>query len=976
MATFEQYENLPGVKVSYEDGNLYTGAQTAQAATQSVLIIGTATDGPVGEPVSVNALGGPKAAEKLFGGLLERKTVVENGVEKTVKVPHQGTLVRAMWEAIRSGNEDVRLLRVAGRTAKTELPAKDPNSEVLQELADISGNALLPGNVAFSKALGLSANQRLVKIEKVEEFAGTDLTAAPVKTFADNTGYQNVDATVGSETVYFAKDKFRPKNTIKITYKASTRNYTEVTRNQDGVTESSTLGLLVQDPAMTNYFSAEVGNWSDDAMHQANVYVIDAQGNVNTIPSTNASGERLWRIGKSDAAVTNELTDVITAEEFKQGGIRFTSAYQAQVALGVYPALSGVTVKADYFYYNDLEVVGTATQLVPGTEKVTFLKFMPVSDTLNVYYELNGTRHALVEGTDYTVVFPTNSVDKVEVRVKAGVGPVGVKLFAQFKTGENSTEGAYLEVAAISAGNTYGGFDGTDEADLTAYFGVKVVVEYEVNENGTLDMENRVIRFIKPNDKRVTSSDVELRFRTKELRGIRTLREFANYVNGLTSQNNIVRLDVPVHAGEVPLAGLLVTDYTVSPITGAYDYRPINLGEKYNEETMSFAPFIDSSKPVDSEDRFPWLGTNGFFGRTNLKDTLALYQTLGGKYELVAGTLDEYELVEQGIYAKLENYPVDIIVLADVNANTAIGGHAEDGSLIIDVTKNFATQLAQHCAMVSAKTWETIGVIGVAPAPSADLRGVQEYLDLLTEGVSVSEEKAKFYNDRGINHNFVNLHYMYNLATHEQIFSDEGEPIDIGRYVNVVFGPEVGLAHEKLGNYVTNGASIYAALVSGLAPEVSTTNQKVSAIGLRYTLSEAQQNQLAGGRFVTFESKINAGNARTIVVKDGVTAAAPNSDFQRLSTVRITHATVQLIRQKADKFIGLPNGIAQRNSLATEIQAGLDRLKELGVLQNFKFSIFSSARDRVLGNAFITLELVPAYELRKIYTSVALRASL
>jgi hypothetical protein len=276
--------------------------------------------------------------------------------------------------------------------------------------------------------------------------------------------------------------------------------------------------------------------------------------------------------------------------------------------------------------------------------------------------------------------------------------------------------------------------------------------------------------------------------------------------------------------------------------------------------------------------------------------------------------------------------------------------------------------------MVTAKTWETIGVIGVAPAPIAGLREVQDYIDLLTKGVALTEEKAKFYNDRGINHAFQNLHFMYNLATNEQIFNDEGEPIDIGRYINVVFGPEVGLAHEKLGNYVANGSSIYAALISQLNAEVSTTNKQVSAIGLRYTLSEAQQNQLAGGRFVTFESKI--GGTRAIVVKDGVTAAAPNSDFQRLSTVRITHATVQLIRKKADKFIGLPNGIAQRNSLATEIQSGLDRLKELGVLENFKFSIFSSAKDRVLGNAFITLELVPAYELRKIYTSVALRASL
>ncbi len=974
MSVFEQYENLPGVKVSYEDGNLHTATQVEDARTQSILIIGTAIDGPVGEPVSVNAIGGPKAAEKMFGGLTERVKVIEGGEEKTVRVPHEGTLIRNMWEAIRSGNEDVRLLRVSGRAAKSEIHAKDPNSEVLQPLADALGNQLIPGNVPFSTELKLKSNHRLVKIEKVEEFEGTDTTAAPVKTFPDSTGYQAVDSTVGSETVHFSRDKFRPKNTIKITYKASQRNYNEVTRNMNGVDNPETKGLLTQDPMMSNYFSAEVGNWSDDVLHQVNVYVVDAEGSVNTIPSTNTSGEFLWRIGKSDPSVVNELSDPTTAAEFKQGGVRFTSAYQEEVTNGIYPSLnSGVTVTADYYYYNDLEVTGSVEQLVPGTEKVTTLKFVPIDDSLEVYYEQGAVKKTLNEGADYTIVFPDTPEGKTEIRIKAGVGPVGAKLFAQYKTGENSSEGAKLIVHAQNPGKLYGGIE--DPRDYESLYGVKFKVEYEVNENGTIDMENRVIRFIKPADKKATSADVELRFRTKELRGIRTLREFANYVNGLTA-NNIVRLEVPFESGEVPVAGLLVTDFIVSPIDGRYDYRPINLGEVYNDNTMSFELFVDDSKGEYDPDRFPWLGTDGFFQSSNLVQMMELYDVLGGKYELVPGTLDEFDLAEQGIYSKLENYPVDIILLAEVHANTAIGGYAEDGSIYVDYTKNFATQLAQHCAMVTAKTWETIGVIGVMPVPQTGLRDIQEYLDLLTSAVTLDEEKEAYYIQRGINPRFENQHFMYNLATHELIYSDEGDPMDLGRYVNVVVGPEVGLGHEKLGNYVTNGASIYASLISDLDPEISTTNKQIEAAGLRYHFSEAQHNQLAGGRYVAFESKINMNGTRTIVVKDGVTAALPNSDYQRLSTVRITHATVQLIRQRADKFIGLPNGIAQRNSLATEIQAALDRLKELGVLQNFKFSIFSSAKDRVLGNAFITLELVPEYETRKIYTSVALRASL
>lgn len=968
---FEQYENLPGVKVSYEDGNLYAGSQAANARTQSVLIMGTAIDGPVGEPVSVNAIGGPKAAEKLFGGLMERVKVTENGETRTVKVPHQGTLIRGMYEALAAGNEDVRLLRVSGRRAKSEVAAKDANNEVLQALTDATGDSTLPGNTPFSVSLNIPENHRFLQIEKIEEFEGNDTTGAPIHTYAGSEGYEAVNDSVGYEQVFIGKNMYRPKNTIKITYKASKRNYNEVTRSMNGVDHPSTLGILTQDPSMTNYFASEVGNWSDDPRHQVLVYIVDSKGEVYTIPSVNSNGERYWRVGRQDPSVTDELNDMITPLEFKQGGIRFTAAYQADVASGLYPALdSGVTVTADYFYYHDNEVVLTLDQSVPGQEKVTTLRSIPVSESLEVYYDVNGQRTYLVEGEDYTVVYPSESGVPVQVNIKAGVGPIGAKLFAHYKTAENTVKNAKLMINAKYPGKLYGYL----EDDLVELKGVTFSVEYDINPDGSIDTENRVIRFGKPDEKKMSSIDNEIVLRTRELKGIKTLREFANYVNTLPS-NNIVELEVPIESGNVPVKGLEVTDYVVDSF-GKYVYRPIHLGEAYNTVSGKYELLVDSSKPEDSKDRYPWLGDNGFFDTNNLEDMADLYEILGGRYELVPGSLDEYQIVERGIYEKLENYIVDVIELKEAYANTAIGVRDEYGQFVPAKDRNFATQLAQHCAMVTAKTHETIGVIGTTPAPYATLREVQEYIDLLLGELPLSEEVEEFYLSRGINPYFENLHYMYNVATHEKIYNDDGDPIDIGRYINVVYGPEAGMSHEKIGNYVASASTVYSALITNLNPEVATTNKQVPVNGLRYNLSEAQHNQLVGGRYVTFESRLNANGSTAVVVKDGVTAARSDSDYQRLSTVRITHATVQVVRQAAQKFIGLPNGVAQRNSLATEIQSKLDRLKEQGVLQNFQFNIYSSAKDRVLGNAFITLELVPAFETRKIYTSVALRASL
>jgi hypothetical protein len=946
----DKYENLPGVKVSYEDGNLYSNQQNLQTNTQSVLIIGSAIDGPVGEPVSVAALGGPKAAEKLFGGML-KKVEIETGevkvdpvtgldvrVTKTVKVPHQGNLVRTMYEALAAGNEDIRLLRVAGKRAKTELQAVD----VAQALEQILG--LAKGNVAFSKTLTMDPGGRLSS-NPVEYLREKTTAGEIVREF---TGAQlanmilNVDTTAGSEMIYFEADKFRPGNNLEVKFGYTKRNYSEVLRTDAD-------GALTKDPTASKYFSSTKLFWSDDISlgHTINVYV-DGIG----IPELNGAGQRLWRVGKADPAVTNELTDELTALEYEQGGIRFTSAYDVEVTNGVYPAITPTTTgAADYFYYDEIQMTGTNEFLIPGQDTTFTLDYMPNSDSFKMFVEASGVRSELTASTttnpngQYTMIFPAaGSTDKAKVVVKSGAVPLGQKIIASYKTNEKTINNPFLVVEGINSGSVYGGIKNVFNPD--SVYGVTVQVTSHVTEADPSG-QHKIISFRKPEEKMMTSRDQYLEYRTHELFGVRTLREFVNFVNN-DPRNNVVRLSVSGDAAEISPQGLLETDGEVS------------LGMKKNEATGVYELLKDDSKSVNDPAHFPWLGDDGFFNRNDLRSMRDLYQALGGKYEAVEGTVEEFTLVEQGIYNKLENYAVDEIFLAEAHMNTPVGNSSMvDGveTFFVDPYRNFGTQLAQHCAIVTAKTHETVGTIGMEPVANATLGDIQAYID----EVCVAG---------------VNDHFMYNEATGELILSEEGEPMDVGRHLNVVFGPEVGLANDKIGNYITTGAVAYAGLISTLPAEVSTTNKPIAVNGLRYTLSEGQHNQLAGARFVSFEEKVGLNGSRRVVVKDGVTAAQPNSDYQRLSTVRITHATVQLIRRKADPFIGLPNGMAQRNSLATEIQAGLDRLKELGVLQDFKFSIFTSAREKVLGNAFITLELVPQFETRKIFTSVGLRQSL
>lgn len=421
------------------------------------------------------------------------------------------------------------------------------------------------------------------------------------------------------------------------------------------------------------------------------------------------------------------------------------------------------------------------------------------------------------------------------------------------------------------------------------------------------------------------------------------------------------------------------TDFVVDSFTHEYDYREICLGEKYDEAANAYAIYEDVTINGSVEERFPWIGSDGFVDNTNMVSNKTFYDVLGGRFEHINGEDEEPTLVEQGMYGLIENYAVDQIIVPDIFANSAIAKLDDNGDYVLDEDRSFAQQLAQHCAMSTAKTWETIGFISAAPVYQGTLRKVQEYIDVVTGVTRLSEypEIVEEFLQRGINPYFSNKIYMYIPATGDLVYDQTNhDPIDIGFYINNVFGPEVGLALGDIGNYVASGQTSYASLVSKTAPENSTTNQNIDVLGLRYNLSEAQHNQLAGSGYVTFEGRIQSNGSKIYRVKDGTTASQKTSDYTRLSTVRIAHYTVQSIRNVADKYIGMPNGLAQRNSLATEIQSALDNIRDAGILNDFSFELYSSVQDQVMGNVFIKLELVPAFEMRRILTTVALRPSL
>ena len=107
MAAFiNLYPNLPGHLVEFKDGGMVLRNDSTPQQTDSVLLLGTATDGPVGEPVAIDMT----TIEALYGS-----DAKANGK------PNGATLVKAAKALYNTGVRDIRCMRITGSSAGVTL---------------------------------------------------------------------------------------------------------------------------------------------------------------------------------------------------------------------------------------------------------------------------------------------------------------------------------------------------------------------------------------------------------------------------------------------------------------------------------------------------------------------------------------------------------------------------------------------------------------------------------------------------------------------------------------------------------------------------------------------------------------------------------------------------------------------------------------------------------------------------------------
>jgi hypothetical protein len=270
---------------------------------------------------------------------------------------------------------------------------------------------------------------------------------------------------------------------------------------------------------------------------------------------------------------------------------------------------------------------------------------------------------------------------------------------------------------------------------------------------------------------------------------------------------------------------------------------------------------------------------------------------------------------------------------------------------------------------------------------------VREYVDHLTEDASGAEQDHSTHTDlqnwlRGANEGTAGqVDAAYDLWAHDEdgnIATDNrGNNVDGGAYLSIVAmparvsHPDVRLLANRLGeagktDMNTNGAAAYAGLITTLQPHRAPTNRQIPGLFSARVMSAGLAKELMDYRFVTAVDK-----SKGFVVAAGVTAAYNasryvRSDYVNLSTVRIVHAAIDVVRTISEDFIGNP--IEPQNMAAMEaaVDQGLQRMKGIGALRRYDFSILTTPDMQILGEVDLDLTLVPAFELRKINTIVSL----
>ena len=271
-----------------------------------------------------------------------------------------------------------------------------------------------------------------------------------------------------------------------------------------------------------------------------------------------------------------------------------------------------------------------------------------------------------------------------------------------------------------------------------------------------------------------------------------------------------------------------------------------------------------------------------------------------------------------------------------------------DKSLYIPfkTTDNFARHLAQHCTYTGLKTAPTHGVIGCSKLITTNLKTIADKVDSLVD---------------------LDLNLYAKRPNGNDMLDKNNMPYPIGRSISVTFFQH-SVETDDNYTYIGAGASAYAGMVSVLPIDQSSTAQPINLSDITFELTNYQLGRLTQAGYVTVKNSYTRG----YVITDGVTMAPATSPFRRLAVARIVNGIDEAIRAAAEPFIGKQNHLANRNSLQTAIKSSLDKMLD-NLIERYDFKLVVDRAAERMGIIEIDYTIVPIYEIREVRNRIAVK---
>jgi hypothetical protein len=203
-----------------------------------------------------------------------------------------------------------------------------------------------------------------------------------------------------------------------------------------------------------------------------------------------------------------------------------------------------------------------------------------------------------------------------------------------------------------------------------------------------------------------------------------------------------------------------------------------------------------------------------------------------------------------------------------------------------------------------------------------------------------------------------------------ELYDDNEHLVDIGKYISVCGAVAVHRNNYTTSAYISDICSAYGGFITTLPAYSAPTNKAMRNLKMVKLIKGFLINRLAGVRIVALLAK-----PKGTVISDSPTAARPDSDYQRLTTVRIVKAAVDLLRDRADPYLGEGTSAADRQAMQADVEQSFNDQLIGSSLVRYDLAITATPAQFVAGQAQAELLLVPKFELRQIFVNISLSAT-